>query len=114
VTAHGLGRPTLKTITHHSQRGQSAKSARCHHAQPHTEADNETYMQTYPQKSFHASCSGPMVSSSHVSLFHVFWPKVGRASRIGFNLSYMTELHTGWIAFLLPNQQHQRLKTEWR
>jgi len=36
--ARGLGRRTLKTITHHSQQ--------------HTEADNETYMQTYPQKSF--------------------------------------------------------------
>jgi len=48
VTVRGLGRRTLKTITHH--------------AQPHTEADNETYMQTYPQKSFPSSCNGPMVS----------------------------------------------------
>jgi len=43
-------------ITHNSR--LSAKSARCYPAQPHREADNETYTQTYPQKSFPSSGNG--------------------------------------------------------
>jgi len=52
VTAHGFGRRTLKRITHH--------------AQPHTEADNDTYTQTYSEKSFPRSCNGQATVASHV------------------------------------------------
>jgi len=69
------GRRTLKMITHH--------------AQPHTDADNETYTQTYPEQSFHSHATIPWCCYhlGHCSLFHVFWPKVGGASPIGY-ISY--------------------------
>jgi len=72
VIVRGLGRRTLKTITHHSQQ--------------HTEADNETYMQTY-QKNLSlglTTVTWCRYHLGHVSLFHVFWPNVGGALPIGY------------------------------
>jgi len=66
--ARGLGRRTLKAITYH--------------AQPYIEADNETYMQTYPKNHslVHATVPWCRYHLGHVSLFHVFWHKVGGTS----------------------------------
>jgi len=91
VTALGLGRRTLKTITHHSQSGQSAKS-RAVIVHSHTERQTTKHTRRHTHKNpslVLETVSGCRYHLGHFSLFHVFWPKVGGASSIGCNLLYM-------------------------
>ena len=62
-------------ITHSRTQRQTTK-----HTRRHTQKNLSLVLATVPWRRYHLG---------HVSLFHVFRPKVGGASRIGFNPLYM-------------------------
>ena len=48
----------------------------------------------------------------HISIFRFFWPEVGGASRIGFNLLYMTQLVLTWNVVCCSIAQMKKLEEE--